>query len=237
MTITFVTAFYAPSSPVVFRTSEFYFSMFEHLASTELPILLFLDDTLHERGERLREKYGNVTIEYTTLDKSWLPDTDFVLPTTRNLVKDTIDYFHIQLSKLRHLSRASKMVDTTHLAWIDFGIFHVFRDVDHAKQLLRQIYEMEFSLDTVFSPGCWQQTSKNFVHDNIVWYHCGGFMLGDTKLFDNLCIKQNELVQKHLPLLTWEVNYWAMLDDFTIYMADHNDTMLSGLIKCIKCMK
>lgn len=231
MTITFVSAFYAPSSPVVFRTSEFYFSMFEHLASTELPILLFLDDTLREQGESLREKYVNVKIEYTTLNKPWLPDTELVLPPNRNSVKDTIDYFHIQLSKLQHLSNASKMVDTTHLAWIDFGIFHVFRDVEYAKQLLRQIYEMELPLDTVFSPGCWKQKDKSFVHDTIVWYHCGGFMIGDTKLFENLHIKQNDLVAQHLPLLTWEVNYWAMMDDFITYQADHNETMLSGLIK------
>ena len=102
MTITFVTAFYAPSSPSVYRSTEFYFSMFDHLASTELPIIVFLDETLHDQGERLRGQYPNVTIEYTRLEKPWLPDAEFVLPLDRNEVKDTIDYFHVQLSKLHH---------------------------------------------------------------------------------------------------------------------------------------
>ena len=122
------------------------------------------------------------------------------------------------------------MVDTTHLAWIDFGIFHVMNDTDYAKQLLREIYELKLPLNSIFSPGCWEQTTKHFEYDEIVWYHCGGFMAGDIKLFDDLCVKQDNLVREHLPRLTWEVNYWAMMDDFTIYMADHDETMLSGLI-------
>ena len=229
MTITFVSAFYAPSSSF-YRPTEFYVSMFEHLASTDLPILLFLDKTLRDHGERLCYQYPNVRIEYTTLEKPWLPDNDLVLPSTRTPIKDTIEYFHIQLSKLRYLSRASKMVDTTHLAWIDFGIFHVMNDTDYAKQLLREIYELKLPLNSIFSPGCWEQTTKHFEYDEIVWYHCGGFMAGDIKLFDDLCVKQDNLVREHLPRLTWEVNYWAMMDDFTIYMADHDETMLSGLI-------
>jgi hypothetical protein len=235
MTITFVTAFYAPSS-TVFRSTEFYFSMFDYLASTELPIILFLDETLRDQGESLRGQYPNVTIEYTRLEKPWLPDSEFVLPLDRNEAKDTIHYFHVQLSKLRHLSRASKMVHTTHLAWIDFGIFHIMNDKDYAKQLLRQIYQIELPLNIVFSPGCWDPRTKNgyFEHNEIEWYHCGGFMIGDTKRFSDLCEKQDALVKRHLPILTWEVNYWAMmLSDFVIYAADHNDTMLSEIINCV----
>jgi hypothetical protein len=234
MTITFVTAFYAPSSPV-YRSTEFYVSMFEHLASTDLPILLFLDKTLREQGERLLGQYPNIRIEYTTLEKPWLPDNELVLPATRTHTKDTIEYFHVQLSKLRHLSQASQMVDTTHLAWIDFGIFHVMNDKDYAKQLLQQIYEIKLPLNTVFSPGCWDPRTKNeyFEHDEIEWYHCGGFMVGDAKRFSDLCEKQDALVKRHLPILTWEVNYWAMmLSDFVIYAADHDETMLSEIINC-----
>jgi len=233
MTITFVSAFYAPSTSSVYRSTEFYFSMFEHLASTQLPILLFLDKTLRDQGERLLEQYPNLKIEYTTLEKPWLPDNELVLPTTRNEVKDTVDYFHIQLSKLRHLSRASQMVHTTHLAWIDFGIFHVMNDKDYAKQLLQEIYEIKLPLNIVFSPGCWDPRTKNleyFDHDEIEWYHCGGFMIGDTKLFNDLCEKQDALVRRYLPTLTWEVNYWSMMTDFAVYAADHDETMLSGLI-------
>lgn len=231
MTITFVTAFYAPSSTVTFRSTEFYFSMFDYLASTGLPILLFLDEILSKQGENISVQYPNVKIEYTTLNKSWLPDDDFVLPKDRNPIKDTVDYFHIQLSKLRHLSRASEMVDTTHLAWIDFGIFHVMKDKEYAKNILQQIYEMNLPLNTIFSPGCWQQTDKNFVSDRVVWYHCGGFMTGDRLLFNELYVKQDDIVRHHLPLLAWEVNYWATMDDFTIYRADHNETMLSELLQ------
>ena len=68
--ITFVTAFFTPSTD--YRTSETYFSMFDRLASTNLPIILFLDEKLIDHVERFRESYPNVQIYPSTLDKSWL---------------------------------------------------------------------------------------------------------------------------------------------------------------------
>lgn len=39
-----------------------------------------------------------------------------------------------------------------------------------------------------------------------------------------------ELVYAHLPALTWEVNYWAMMEEhFERYPADHDDTMLMNV--------
>ena len=229
--ITFVTAFFTPSSD--YRTSETYFSMFENLAATNLPIILFLDEKLIGQAERFRKAYPNVQIEPSTLDKSWLPPTEFVLPEKRNEKKDTVDYFFIQLSKLRHLSRASEMVTTSHLAWVDFGIFHMFPNVSRAQQLLQEISTMELPLNKVFSPSCWVYESSfpKFVRESTLWFHCGSFMVGDKTLFPDFYRRQNEIVAKNLPSLTWEVNYWAMMDGFTPYRADHNETILSGLIK------
>lgn len=227
--ITFVTAFFTPSTD--YRTSETYFSMFDRLASTNLPIILFLDEKLIDHVERFRESYPNVQIYPSTLDKSWLQATEFVLPEKRNQRKDTIDYFFIQLSKLRHLSKATEMVTTSHLAWIDFGIFHMFKDAARAQQLLQEISIMELPLNQVFSPSCWvyDKPSSNLVRDNAIWNHCGSFMVGDRTLFPDFYKRQNDLVFQHLPTLTWEVNYWAMMGGFTPYKANHNETILTGL--------
>lgn len=231
--ITFVTAFFTPSTD--YRTSETYFSMFDRLASTNLPIILFLDEKLIDHVERYRESYPNVQIYPATLDKSWLPVTEFVLPEKRNQGKDTIDYFFIQLSKLRHLSVASKMATTSHLAWIDFGIFHMLKDVPRAQQLLQEISTMELPPNHVFSPSCWvyEKPLSKLVRDNAIWNHCGSFMVGDRTLFPDFYKRQNDLVLQHLPTLTWEVNYWAVMDGFTPYKANHNETILTGLIDYI----
>ena len=226
--ITFVTAFYVP--PTSYRSIDTYFSKFEEMVSTGISILLFLDQTLKEKGDLLQTKYPNLHIEYTSLERPY-DGVDLTLPLFRNSAKDTTDYFYIQLSKLRHLSYASHIVDTSHLAWIDFGIFHMFHDIYRAQQLLKEISVEKWPLDQVWSPGCWPYNSeKIFISDKTLWFHCGSFMLGDRRLFTGLYEKQQECVQQHLPIITWEVNYWAVMDGFTFYSADHNESILSNIL-------
>jgi len=230
MTVTFVTAFY--SSPnLSFRSPDIYFKLFENLLESGIPILLFLDEKERERGEKM--KYQNLTIEYTTLDRDWIPQSnELILPSSRNINKeDTIDYFYIQLSKLANLARASTMVQTTHLAWIDFGIFHMFSNSEKAKELLKQIEQTYIPVDKVFSPGCMPYLKdKKYINDVVTWYHCGSFMIGGKSLFSYLYQKQTELVLQYLPTITWEVNYWSMMDGFTFYKADHNESLLTGFL-------
>ena len=230
MTVTFVTAFYA-SPTCSFRTADTYFTFFEQLVESGIPILLFLDEKERERGEKM--KYQNLKIEYTTLNTDWIPQSnEFILPSTRNINKEnTIDYFYIQLSKLENLARASTMVETSHLAWIDFGIFHMFSNPEKAKELLKEIEQTYIPVDKVFSPGCWPYLKdKKYISDVVRWFHCGSFMIGEKSLFPSLHQKQTELVLQYLPSITWEVNYWAMIDGFTFYKADHNDSLLTGFL-------
>lgn len=229
--ITFVTAFYT-SPKLKFRSPAKYFRLFEKLASSGISILLFLDKKFEDKCENIKSSYPNVKIELTTLDQSWIPieESKFVFPSSINKEKDTIDYFYVQLSKLRCLSIASTLVETSHLAWIDFGIFHMFNNVEMAKYVLQRINNTNFPLDTVFSPGCWDPCDYKYNHDEIEWSHCGSFMIGDKKMFPKLCEKQTELVLQYLPTITWEVNYWALIDGFTYYKADHDISMLTNLL-------
>jgi len=260
MTITFVTAFYAPSTP--YRTTDVYFSKFETLAESGITILLFLDNTLHEQGQKIRDEYTNVVVEYIDPVPNWAENGDIyedsesdsvdkkilsfyhqifskggelVLPAKRNQSKDTLHYFYIQLSKLFHMSTASRMVDSTHLAWIDFGIFHMFSDAQRFQDLLRHISSLQFpKMEKVLSPGCWRyKYPKIFVNDVTLWYHCGSFMIGESHLFPDLYKEQTAAVIEQLPMMTWEVNYWTMMEGFTSYPADHNETILTNLIAYI----
>lgn len=55
-------------------------------------------------------------------------------------------------------------------------------------------------------------------------------MLGPRDQVAAAYMRQMELVRANLPRLTWEVNYWTMMEDhFTWYSANHDDSMLGNL--------
>lgn len=248
--LTFVTAFYSPRDKQ-FKSTDMYFEMFEHLVSSNINIVLYLDNIYKEKGDELSSKYKNLEVIYKSFEKIKNDmieyKEEYKLPVNRNDKKDTIDYYYIQLSKLYHLSKYasySKNYDKkdTHLCWIDFGIFYLFGNKERSQHLLRLISRINLPIDTVFSPGAYEwnisssyESLKDSFFDQIVWYFCGSLLIGDLNKFEYLYNKQMSIVTKNLPKLTWEVNYWAMMhEDFIIYEnVDHNESMLSGLVNFI----
>ena len=54
--------------------------------------------------------------------------------------------------------------------------------------------------------------------------------MGATELFSAAAERQQALVMGNMPGLTWEVNYWAMMEEyFTNYRADHDDSIVSNV--------
>jgi hypothetical protein len=228
MGVTFVTALYLPSEPT-YRKLETYIAMFELLAATGVPIILYLDTRLESAGKELVEKYPNIQkCFYGSADMSYVT-VDVILPVVRNIQKDTADYFCIQLSKLRVLNDALEHLTTSHIAWIDFGIYHMFRDRDLCHLLLNRIAASNFPSDKILSPSCWD-TTQGSLWDKISWRHCGSFLLGSPNAICRAYEQQMEIVMTNLPRLTWEVNYWAMMEGaFHTYKADHNDLLLKNI--------
>ena len=225
MGVTFVTAFYLPQN-LVYRDPAKYISLFEELASTGVPIILYLDNRLTDVGERLCKQYKNIQrCVYDTLDKSFVPE-DVTLPVWRNKDKDTVDYMCIQLSKLRILAEVEQTVETDHLAWIDFGIYHMFNHKQLTRMWLNKIAYSSFNTEKILSPGCYTEGSKD-LFNNLYWYHCGSFLLGPKGKFKPAYEEQMSIVTKNLPQITWEVNYWTMMEGyFTSYIANHNELLL-----------
>lgn len=243
--ITFITAFY--STEIQNKSSDFYFKMFDHLASTNINIMLYLDDRYIEKGEEIIKKYKNVNIEYKNfkLLKKELIDFDekdedkFILPEKRNPKKDTLDYLFIQLSKLYHLSeyaKKNKESQITHIAWIDFGIFHIIKEIQITKMLLKLISKLTLPKDKILIPGSWPfvffKFYADFLFEKISWFLCGGFMIGDINLFIDMYEEQKKLIYQNLPKLTWEVNYWILIKQFKMFdkiviieNCDHNDIL------------
>jgi hypothetical protein len=230
MTLAFVSAYYCVPS-VTYRSPDKYFDYFEKILISGIPVFLYMDEKYKARTEELVKYYPHFTVlEYIKLDMSWLPK-NVSLPKVCTPNKDTKEYFCIQLSKLKHMADANTKIPSTftHLAWIDFGIFHMFKDRPRMVRALQTLSIHQYEKGKVWSPGCWANDGKYELWDRPSWCHCGSILIGDRNLYKGLYEKQQELLKKYLPKLTWEVNYWTMMGNvFTMYTGEHNDSILLG---------
>ena len=63
---------------------------------------------------------------------------------------------------------------------------------------------------------------------------CGGFLVGAVELFEAAAARQEALVMNNMPGLTWEVNYWAMMEEnFLNYSANHDDSIVANVCQFI----
>lgn len=232
MTVTFVTAFlhlFEDRSSI--RSSDIYINHFKTLASTGIPIYLFLSNMFRDDYERICGDMPNVQIEFIELYEfeayTALENIDVPLPSNRCHKKDTRNYLITMNTKLECLHRAM-VTNTSHYAWIDFGIKHVLSD--SALPQIKRISNTDFGL-TLTMPGCWDKCSVFF--DRIHWRFCGGFFLGDKESIERFYQVSKDLWEDTCMTygLTWEVNYWAYLEERGLihpvwYPGDHNDTII-----------
>ena len=228
MGLTFISALFSPEGGS-YRSIDKYKEYFALLAESGVPIVLYMDSGLASYAAELEAQYPNVCVaEFVSVDRSFLTDPVF-LPANRNIKKDTVDYLCIQLMKLKLMGHAAETIGSSHLAWIDFGIFHMFKDVPRAQELLRDLVERDLGSETILSPGCWPKERIGDIWNDICWRHCGSFLIGEKSLFIKAYQNQELQVRSNMPGLTWEVNYWTLMPDFTVYYADHDDSILTNL--------
>lgn len=221
----FVTAFVRPKTS--YRSTEEYFTEFDRLAAVGVPILLFLDTEFADRVFP-----SNVQVVLTTNNMKWLPPY-IELPANRNMNKDTVEYLCIQLSKLEYLDMAREFTTDPFLAWIDFAVFHMFKDKEACSEYIRTIAKSAFPKEKILAPGCWPAGQYDW--NSVCWRFCGTFLLGHRDLFNGAYKEQMRLVYAQLPHLTWEVNYWAQMDHlFQFYSANHDDTLLSHAMQFVQ---
>jgi len=224
--VTFVTALYLPSGPIN-KPVDTYFRLFERLAGTGVPLIVYLDVRLASRGEGLCLRFPNILRCVPSVLDKFLMLRDTVLPSVRNYEKDTSDYMCIQLTKLRLMAEVAGCHGGI-FAWIDFGIYHMFKDWDRCDTLLKSLSAWNFVGDRIFSPGYKNVFINLFEH--ICWKHCGSLLVGTGSMFIRAYERQTTLVLENLPRLTWEVNYWVMMDEyFNNYSAYHDDSILENI--------
>lgn len=224
--VTFVSALVLPPKP--FRNVDKYIQYFDRLASTGIPILLYLDESLRDYGTTLPSNVR--VIDYVSIRPPWVA----VLPEHRTPEKDTVEYMQIQLRKLEFVVDALQHTTDEFLAWIDFGVFHMCQNEPRWNYLLTTIASSTFPKERLLAPGCWGRKEYP-IWDRICWRFSGSFVLGHRSLFPRAFERQSDLVVQGLPRLTWEVNYWTQMEElFQVYTGEHNDSLLEGLMEWIQ---
>lgn len=243
MPVKFVTSLYLPTDRNTIRVPvQEYLQRFHKLASSEVPIFLFIDRRLREEADVLINKFPNITIvRYVNLEEEMvLPliaekPQFFQLPTFRNEGKDSAEFMLMMCSKMKHVNEVvekSLVEPTDFVAWIDFGVFHVVKDVERVQKILRSISERsDFPTDYILAAGCYPYYQHDDLWNRVLWKFCGGFFIAPAKMTKKAWEAQLQCMKDNLPKLTWEVNYWVMMGEKIIkpYPSDHTDLMFTFL--------
>jgi glycosyltransferase involved in cell wall biosynthesis len=179
-------------------------------------------------------KLSNVRVIPTTLEQlwafRWADGREIDLPAAREPTKDTRDFLLLQNAKLDMLSLAVCLDDSSHFAWIDFGVMKIVRD---PVRFWRKLRTLRPAASCIMAPGCWDPRPDHD-NDHVNWRFCGGFLLADRASILPLAERARAFLEETESRLTWEVNVWAELENrgqhFDWYKADHDDTILPSSV-------
>lgn len=197
------------------------------LLSIHRPAVAFLDGITAPAG---------VTSFPCSLRECWMADMahNAKIP-AGNENKDTAAYHVVQHQKTKWIASAASATDADWLVWVDAGIFHnkSIRP-QHVSELLDRVWREKPTRITL--PSIWPLDAKSPIPtDRVCWYVAGGVAIVPRVM----AVRWHELVcnaaTKHYQstgCVTWEVNTWAKVAQekpwlFSLYEADHNETMFA----------
>lgn len=198
------------------RTAEEYGKLGDQLATVRAPIKAF----------------------YTQLKDCWMTrflwEQSGITPAVAdNPKKNTIAYHCVQHQKVEWLLTAATIdKDSTHFAWVDYGIFSVS---GITATVIEDYLWRAKGEKAIAIPGCWP---KGEYHDDDVpnWRFCGGLILVPRAYIRPLYDKFKDVAMKKVwktKQVTWEVNTLANLEEkhpelpLWWYQADHNSRMFT----------
>ena len=170
---------------------------------------------------------------------------DYKLPSNRNEGKDKAEYHIVINSKTEFMSDAVQQNpwNTTHFAWIDFNITHVFSNKNYTLPFVQWMATQTYIKPQCFViAGCGPWSAYNNVDiasitESVYWRFCGGFLLADAESilrFHQLYLEYFPKFLREYRTLVWEVNFWSWLEtnsdwQITWFAADHNDSIVCNI--------
>lgn len=241
-TLTYVSCFVNINCKEPHKTHQWRMDNFLHIADTGAPIVLYVDNEIKEAYKDTWAKYTkNVVLRDVDYSSSWTYKVCSTykdnLPASRNHVKDSFLFLCLMNMKIEFVVSAvnDNPFDTSHFAWIDFNLAHIFKDKPGTANWMKLMSTYQWTPKFIAIPGCWDKgQGQESIVDNINWRFCGGFMVGDggsfNELFDLYLVHFTPFMHKYRHI-TWEVNFWAWLEvnahwKITWYKADHDDSIV-----------
>jgi len=250
MSLTFVSAYlniYGKAAPLN-RTNDWRFEHFKKIAVTGIQLCVFVSDDVYDDFMEIAFLYPNIHVMPAVV-WSELPIVQecekrngLKLPEIRHMEKDSLQYLQLQNSKTHFVQEAFRRNpwNSTHFAWIDFSIAHMFRDLPKSQDKLRSLSQQSWTTPIFAIPGCWSpwDEAKHPHHLNrIHWRFCGSFFIGDRTSMEKFAQEFHTQFCYYLDTyktITWEVNIWAWMESRTSneiwspmwYKADHNDSII-----------
>ena len=256
---TFVSAFMnIYNAPFQHRDDEWRFNHFHKLAKTGIRLVLIVSPEYKTYIEDFG--YPNVTIikvmelKDTSVYQTYKTVSDELgeqleLPNSRNPLKDTPEYILLMNAKTEFLKIAIELNihESSHFAWIDFNIFHIFQGKERmATELLTGLSKRTMFPLFLTLPGCWgkEHVFDEYLINDICWRFCGGFFIGSLAQvaeFHGFYVDYFEAFLREKKKLVWEVNFWAYVEkhyglSVIWYPADHNERILEISVRntCLK---
>ena len=170
---------------------------------------------------------------------------DYKLPSKRHEGKDHENYSIVINSKTEFMTDTvtRNPWNTTHFAWIDFNVTHVFKQKTQTLEFIRWMNDQTYIQSECFViAGCgpwyaYRNINITDITESVYWRFCGGFFLADAASifkFHELYLKFFPWFLREYKTLVWEVNFWAWLEvntDWKIrwYAADHDDSIVCSI--------
>ena len=247
-TVTFVTAFIDlyEDSPTD-KLPTYRINLFRHIANSGVAICLYVSSKYENIGKEFESEYKNIKLmQITNIENTEtykiIKKLNPVLPINKTDNKDTINFLILMNAKSEFVYNASLInpFNTEHFAWIDFNIFHVINNIEHATSKLKLFGFNKLKPTMMLFPCSLTpeitNTLLDYVKRFVLWRFCGGFFIGDKISIKNM----HNLMLLNLPtfiqnngenIITWEVNMWAWLEinhnwQIDCYYANHDNTIL-----------
>lgn len=221
------------------KSVEKYLELLHQLIETGIQLHLFISPKYANQIPYASENFFVEFIDLEDLEifkfASGSVSKEISLPPQRNTGKDTANYMILMNAKAEFVHRSmQRFREETTFAWIDSGIFHVFRQPAETTKYLQSLSEKSFESPCLLFPGAWEKGyALDRLFTQINWRFLGGFFCGHRDALENLWKIYKEHFQQIIETncLTWEVNIWAYFESqlelpLTWFKADHNDSIV-----------
>lgn len=241
MPTTFVTAFLdLREDRTKDKSFDTCFNLANKLFLTGNLFYVFLSRSFEAQGTKLSEEYKNIKVHYIELEDLETykeAESTTQLPSIRTNHHDTKAFMILMNSKIEFVQKAIQEdpFQTSHFAWIDFSIFHVFRNPEKSSKYLQMLGNARLKDSVLAFPGCWNKGQDiSTIFDKVSWRFCGGFFIGDKQSllnFYSLYRREFPLILEIYGVLPWEVNMWHFMElnygfSPTWFLANHDDSIV-----------